>query len=166
MSLKQPTPHEPPELWRWDGEKKGWTRIDEPSLSWEEWTPWTTVEEGSPTRRPLQQSIPKGPGVYEIRRTDAPHPDERLYIGYAGEWNEEKKTGGLSTRLHDGLMRDTGSTHKKALILNAVNGRKELLQIRWAPCQSEKDAYFCEQYLCSRYLLRFGRLPDYVEKIG
>lgn len=63
-------------------------------------------------------------------------------------------------------MRDKGSTHKKAAMLEAVGGREELLEIRWVPCQSEEDAYFYEQYLCSRYLLRFGRLPDHTEKIG
>lgn len=128
--------------------------------------PWTTIEESSPKRHPLQKPIPEAPGVYEIRRRDAFHQDERLYIGYAGEWNEKKKTGGLSGRLHKSLMHDTGRTHKKASMLNAVNGRRELLQIRWARCQSEKDAHFYEQYLCSRYLLHFGRLPDCVEQIG
>lgn len=162
MGLKQPAPQEPPELWRWEGEANGWTRIDEPPLQWSDWTLWTTIDAGSRKRRALTPPIPEQPGVYEIRRkpTGGTHPDERFYIG---------STGNLSERLHDGLMRHTpkGNTHpKQPEMLKAVNGQKDLLEIRWAPSQDRQKALFDEQFLSSRYLLRFGRLPDFLEKIG
>lgn len=162
MVLKQPAPQEPPELWRWEGKANGWIRIDEPLLQWSEWTSWATIDAGSGTRRALTPPIPKQSGVYEIRRkpTDGTHSDERFSIG---------STGNLSERLHDDLMRNTqkGKTHpKQPEMLKAVNGQKDLLEIRWAPCQNKQKAHFDEQYLCSRYLLRFGRLPDFVESIG
>jgi len=159
--IDQPIPQEPHELWRWDGKEQGWKRLDEPSLPWVAWTEWATIESATERRPP--PNMDSSPGVYEIRRTDANHPDERLYIGYAAV---------LTQRLLFDLKYDTeniddkGRTHKKARLFEAVGNRKDLLQLRWTQFQSKEEAHDYELLLGCCYLLRFGRLPDLMKRIG
>jgi len=160
MFLDQPIPQEPCDLWRWDDSDAGWIRLAEPLLPWSEWHGWDVIESFTHTRLPSDMAI--GPGVYEIRCSDT-HPDKRIYIG---------SSSSLPIRLLYDLKYDKENgdpkkrTHRKGDIFKAVNGQKDLIRLRWAPCETTDKAHYYEIYLGCRYFLRFDQLPDISGQIG
>jgi hypothetical protein len=125
--------------------------IIEIDFEWSAWYPWETIAAFKKNR--ARGPIPAKAGIYEIRRSDAENPDERLYIG---------SSKNLRIRLYDDLMNDSGgrqATHKRQHFVAEVSGQTALLVIRWAVIE---DYQALEHYLHRQYQQQFGRLPKYV----
>lgn len=128
-------------------------------FDWSEWTPWQRIEQSTPVHNPLV-SIPITPGVYQVRRVDAPRDDMQdpgplLYIGEGDN---------LDKRVRIELVKgDTGNTwhSKRGAILNDVGYDTTLLEVRWAATDFHIEF---ECLLIRQYIGRFGIRPKYVDQ--
>ena len=119
-------------------------------FEWSTWTSWDMIF--AFRRHQARGIIPPLPGVYEIRRTDAP-PGELLYIGSARK---------LTTRVYDHLLGNgKRAAQKKQALLEEVSHRTELLALRWAVTE-EFEYVALERYLINEYRQNFGEPPKYV----
>ena len=128
-------------------------------FDWSEWTPWQKIERSTPKRNPLL-SIPITPGVYQVRRVDAPRDNVQdsgplLYIGEGDN---------LDKRVRIEMVKgDTGDTWhpKRKAILNDVAHDTTLLEVRWAATDFHIEL---ECLLVRQYIGRFGVRPKYLDK--
>ncbi|HLY60710.1 MAG TPA: hypothetical protein VKV95_08075 [Terriglobia bacterium] len=115
------------------------------SLKWGDWVAWNVLKVDN--RSKLGVSVPRKPGVYEVRRI--PKFDRRLTIG---------KAANLRGRVKSGLVRGVAKHSTGKRIRENENGSN--LQVRWAVTYRPGAA---EEELHQIYRKRFGKLPKYVK---